>query len=83
MLSLQCAKATAAFVRSKDGDIVAQVSKCGSSGLDLIFPVLYSSNNFIAVRVGTSTSRVRIVCFFVSFFGFMQKDTSILAPYDM
>ena len=28
-------------VPSKDGEIVAVVSKCGSRGLDLIFPVQY------------------------------------------
>ena len=58
VLSLQCGKATAVFVPSKDCDIVAEVSKCGSRGLDLIFPVLYLSNHFTAVRAGTSTSRM-------------------------
>ena len=33
----QCGKATAVFVPSKDCDIVAEDSKCSSSGLDLIF----------------------------------------------
>ena len=71
MLSLQqCGKATTVFVSSKDCDIVAQVSKCGSSGLDLIFPVLYPSNNFTAVRAGASTSR-----FFSS--RFVQQNANI------
>ena len=48
---------------SKDCDIVAEVSKCGSRGLDLTFPVIYLSNTFTAVRAGTSTSGV-CVCFF-------------------
>ena len=38
-------------------DIVAEVSTCGSSGLDLIFPVLYPSTNFTAGRAGASSSR--------------------------
>ena len=63
VLSLQCGKATAVFVSSKDCDIVAQNSKCGSSGMDLIFPVLYPGNNFTAVRTGTSTSRVFVFLF--------------------
>ena len=58
VLSLQRVKATAVFVRSKDCDIVAQVSKGGSRGLDLIFPVLYLTNDFTAVPAGTSTSRL-------------------------
>ena len=49
---------------SKDHDSVAEVSECGSRGLDLIFPVLYLSNNFTAVRAGTSTSRGIFLCFF-------------------
>ena len=61
VLSPQCGKVTAVFVPSKDCDIVAEVSKCGSRGLDLIFPVLCLSNHFTAVRAGTSTSRVLLV----------------------
>ena len=57
VLSIQCGKATAVFVPSKDCDIVAEVSKRGSSWLDLIFPELYVSNNCSAVRAGTSRSR--------------------------
>ena len=57
MLSLQCGKETAVFVPSKDRDIVAEIWKCCSRGLDLIFPVLFLSNNFTAVRAGTSTRR--------------------------
>ena len=33
-LLLQSGKATAVYVQSEDCDIVADVSKCGSSGLD-------------------------------------------------
>ena len=40
VLSLQCGKATAVFVLSKDCDIVAQVSKCSFKGLDVTFPAL-------------------------------------------
>ena len=77
MLSLQCAKATAAFVTSKDCDIVAQVSKCGRRGLDLIFPILYLCNNFTAVRAGTST---RVVFFF---FRVRAARSGHMASYDM
>ena len=45
------------LVRSKHRDIVYQLRKCGSRGLDLIFPVLYLRNIFTAVRARTSTSR--------------------------
>ena len=58
MLSLQCGKVTTVFMPSKDRDIVAEVSKCGSTTLfDLNFLLLYLSNNITAVRAGTSTSR--------------------------
>ena len=40
VVSLQYGKATAVFVPSKDCDMVAEVSECGSRGLDLILPVL-------------------------------------------
>ena len=68
-----CGKATAAFVRTKHRDFVAEVWKCGSRGLDLIFPVQYLSNTFNAVRTGTSTSSG----IFLFFFGFVQKETSM------
>ena len=64
MLSLQCGKATSVFVRSKRRDIVAQVSKYGSRGLNLFFPVIYPSNIFTAVRARTSTSRDVFFVFF-------------------
>ena len=51
-----------------------QVSKCGSSRLHVIFPVLYPSNNFTAARAGASTSRGT---FLFCFFGFVQEDTSV------
>ena len=41
VLSLQCGKATAAFVSSRDRDFVAQVGKCASRSLDLFFLVLW------------------------------------------
>ena len=44
LLLQQCAKATAVFVPFKDCDIVAEVSKGGSRGLDLIFPVVVVSH---------------------------------------
>ena len=59
VLSLRCAKATAVFVPSKDCDIVVEVSKCGSRGLHRFFPCCVSSNNFTAVRAGTSASTSR------------------------
>ena len=68
-----CGKATAAFVRTKHRDFVAEVWKCGSRGLDLIFPVQYLSNTFNAVRTGTSTSSG----IYLFFFGFVQKETSM------
>ena len=81
VLSLQCGKATAIFVRPKDCDIVAEVSKCGSRGLDLIFPVPYLSNNFTAIRAGTSTSRGDFF-FFFSFFRVRAGRTEHRVPYD-
>ena len=56
------------FLRSKHRDIVAEVCKCGSRGLDLIFPVLYLTNIFTAVRARMSTSRGIYFCFI----GFLQ-----------
>ena len=50
MLSRQCGKATAVFVRSTHRDMVAQVSECRSRGLDLIFPVLYPINFYCCTR---------------------------------
>ena len=64
VLSLRCGKATTVFVLSKDCDIVADVPKCGSSGLDFMFCVLYSSNIFTAVRARTRTSRDNFFVFF-------------------
>ena len=66
VLQLQCDKATAVFVPSKDCDIVSEVSKCGSRGLDLIFSVLYLNHHFTAVRV-------RVVVFFFVFSGSCSK----------
>ena len=66
VLSIQCGKATAVFVPSKDCDIVAEVSKRGSSWLDLIFSVLYLNHHFTAVRV-------RVVVFFFVFSGSCSK----------
>ena len=43
MLSLQCGKATAVFVSSRDRDFVAEVGKCGSRLLDLFSLVLWPS----------------------------------------
>ena len=54
--TLRCALSTAT--------IVAEVWKCGSRGLDLVFPVLYLSNIFTAVRTRTSTCRVVFSFFF-------------------
>ena len=56
----QCGKVTAVFVSSKVCDIVAEVSKCGSTGLDLIFPVLYL-NSLITLLLDEQV-RVRAVC---------------------
>ena len=84
VLSLQqCGKATSVFVPSKDRDIVAQVGKCGSRGLDLIFPVLIQLTFLLLYeQVGTSTSRG---FFFIFFFGFVQREASIWyhTRYDM
>ena len=52
-------------------DIVAQVCKCGSTGLDWFFPVIYLSNILLLYEHG----RVRVVFFF--FFGFVQQETSM------
>ena len=65
-------------IRDRDCDIVTEVSKCGSRVLDLIFPVLYLSNNFTAVLKQVRTSASRGI--FFRFFGFVQE-TSL--PYDM
>ena len=45
---------------SKDRDIVAQVGKCGSRGLDLIFPVLIQLTFLLLYE----QVRVRVVLFF-------------------
>ena len=55
MLSLQCGKATAVFVSSRDRDFVAEVGKCGSRWLDLFFLVLWPSVFFTAPPSMSST----------------------------
>ena len=55
VLSLQCGKATAVFVSSRDRDFVAQVGKCGSKLLDLFFLVLRPSVFFTAPPSMSST----------------------------
>ena len=57
MLSLQCGKATAVLVPSMDCDIVAQVLKRGSRGLDFDFSRDIFKYHFTAVRAGRRTSR--------------------------
>ena len=55
MLSLQCGKATAVFVSSRDRDFVAEVGKCGSRLLDSFFLSLWLSVFFTALPSMSST----------------------------
>ena len=78
VLSLQCGKATAFFVTSIDCDIVAEVSKCGSSGLDLIFSVLYPSNLLLYEQVREYES-----CIFYFLFRFRAARYIQMVPFDI
>ena len=55
VLSLQCGKAAAVFVPSRCRDFVAEVGKCGSRSLDLLFLVLWPSVSFTASPSMSST----------------------------
>ena len=55
VLSLQCGKAAAVFVSSRHRDFVAEVGKCSSRSLDLLFLVLWPSTFFTAPRSMSSS----------------------------
>ena len=60
VLSPQCGKATAVFVSSRHRDFVAQVGKCGSRSLDLLFLVLVLwTSFFFAALIDEQYSYVR------------------------
>ena len=65
VLSLQWGKRQQFLGRSKHRDIIAEVWKRGSRGLDLIVPVLYPSNIFTVVRERMIQVQVVFLSFWV------------------
>ena len=57
VLSLQCGKATAVFVSSRDRDFVAEGGKCGSRLLDLFSLVLLWPSVFLTAPPSMSSTR--------------------------